>query len=137
MLYTAIMMGLAGSFHCAGMCSPLAMAVTRNNPFLLSSVLYNSGRILVYAILGSVAAAFGSFIQLFSYQQVISVVLGVLFILAGITYRSFRLPVFDGMISSFTMFLKKKFGVFLNKKSAPGTVVLGAILRWTELLRTP
>ncbi|HMR57037.1 MAG TPA: sulfite exporter TauE/SafE family protein, partial [Cyclobacteriaceae bacterium] len=52
-MWTAIVLGLAGSLHCAGMCSPLAMAVTAKKPFVINKVVYNSGRILIYGLLGA------------------------------------------------------------------------------------
>jgi sulfite exporter TauE/SafE len=53
-MWTAIVLGLAGSLHCAGMCSPLAMAVTARKPFMLHKVVYNTGRVLIYGLLGVV-----------------------------------------------------------------------------------
>jgi len=127
MYYTAIIMGLAGSLHCAGMCSPLAMAMTRNKPFLQSSVLYNSGRIFLYGLLGAIAAAFGSTLHLSSYQQVISLVLGGVFLLAGFSIRSIRIPFIDKAIVAFTSHLKKGFGIISNQKSSYSTFLLGML----------
>ena len=120
-------MGLAGSLHCAGMCSPLAMAMTRNKPFLLSSILYNSGRIFLYGLLGALAAAFGSFIHLNAYQQVISILLGGIFLLAGFSFRSMRVPFFDKAITTFASRLKKGFGLISNQKSGSSTFMLGML----------
>jgi sulfite exporter TauE/SafE len=127
MFYTAIIMGLAGSLHCAGMCSPLAMAVTRNKPFLISSILYNSGRIFIYALLGALAAAMGAFIHLSSYQQLISILLGCIFILAGFSFQNMRVLFIDKAIVSFTSKLKKAFGVVISQKSGATTFLLGMI----------
>ena len=127
MFYTAIIMGLAGSLHCAGMCSPLAMAVTRNKPFLLSSILYNSGRVFVYTMFGTLAAAFGSLIHLSSYQQAISIILGSIFILVGFSFQSMRLPLIDKAIVSFSSNLKKIFGAALSRKSSATTFMLGMV----------
>ena len=127
MFYTAIMMGLAGSLHCAGMCSPLAMAVTRNKPFVLSSILYNSGRVFIYALLGALAGGLGSFIHLSSYQQIISIVLGCIFILAGFSFQSMRIPLLDKTIVSLTSKLKKAFGIVIHQKSRATTLMLGMI----------
>ncbi|NJN41333.1 MAG: sulfite exporter TauE/SafE family protein [Flammeovirgaceae bacterium] len=52
MYITALMLGLAGSLHCAGMCSPLVVAVHAKNPFLASKLFYNSGRVFMYSVLG-------------------------------------------------------------------------------------
>jgi sulfite exporter TauE/SafE len=127
MLYTAILMGLAGSLHCAGMCSPLAMAVTKNNPFFLSSILYNSGRIFIYALLGTLAAALGSFIHLSSYQWIISITLGGAFIIVGLGFDKIRLPLINKGIVSLTSNLKRVFGVALSRKSKATTFILGMI----------
>jgi len=127
MYYTAIIMGLAGSLHCAGMCSPLAMAMTRNKPFLLSSILYNSGRIFLYSLLGSLAAAFGSIIHLSSYQQIISLLLGSAFLIVGFSIRSMRIPYFEKAITSLTLVLKKGFGIVSNQKSSFATFTLGML----------
>jgi sulfite exporter TauE/SafE len=75
-MWTAIVLGLAGSLHCAGMCSPLAMAVTAKKPFVINKVVYNSGRILIYGLLGALAAAFGSLFSLTAYQSVLSFLMG-------------------------------------------------------------
>jgi len=127
MLYTAIIMGLAGSLHCAGMCSPLAMAMTRNKPFLRSGILYNSGRIFLYGLLGALAAAFGSFIHLNAYQQIISILLGGIFLLAGLSFRSMRVPFFDRAVTAFTSRLRKGFELLSNQKSGPSTFMLGML----------
>jgi sulfite exporter TauE/SafE len=127
MYYTAIIMGLAGSLHCAGMCSPLAMAVTRNKPFLLSSILYNSGRIFIYGLMGMLAAAFGSVLHLSSYQQIISILLGGVFLVAGFNFRIMRLPFLNRAITAFTFHLKNWFGIISNQKSGYTTFILGML----------
>ncbi len=53
--WTALMLGLAGSLHCVGMCGPIALALPRpTNPGALipGRLLYNIGRMLTYAGLG-------------------------------------------------------------------------------------
>ncbi|WP_161887981.1 sulfite exporter TauE/SafE family protein [Pontibacter russatus] len=85
MIWAGFLFGLVGSFHCVGMCGPIAMAL----PFVGSSgwryyagrLLYNSGRIVTYATLGALAGAFGETLQLAGLQQTVSVVSGVLILL--------------------------------------------------------
>ncbi len=124
---TALVMGLAGSLHCAGMCSPLAMALTRNKPFVLSSILYNSGRVLVYALVGTLAAAFGSLFHLAPYQQIISLLLGLAFLFVGFGIGNMRVPYFGVGINKFTAFLKRIFSSVLDQKSVTATFLLGMI----------
>jgi sulfite exporter TauE/SafE len=127
MFYTAIIMGLAGSLHCAGMCSPLAMAMTRNKPFLLSSILYNGGRIFLYGLLGAIAGALGSVLHLDAYQQIISILLGGIFLLAGFSVQRFRIPFFNRAITGFTSQLKNWFGIVSSQKSGYFTFMLGML----------
>jgi uncharacterized protein len=124
---TALVMGLAGSLHCAGMCSPLAMALTRNKPFVWSSILYNSGRVLVYALLGTLAAAFGSLFHLAPYQQIVSLLLGIAFLLFGLGVGNVRVPYVGVGVNKFAIFLKRIFSSVLNQKSVAATFLLGMI----------
>lgn len=127
MFYTAIIMGLAGSLHCAGMCSPLAVAVTSKKPFLLSGIIYNSGRVLVYALLGALAATFGSALHLAPYQQTISIALGIAFLIIGMGLFSAQVPYLGVWVVKFTSYLKKLFGKALQHKSSFTTFLLGMI----------
>lgn len=85
---TAFLTGLLGSFHCAGMCGPIALAVpTVGKSFtekLLSKVVYNTGRIFTYALLGALLGAFGLGLKLAGLQQSISIAAGVLIIVVAI-----------------------------------------------------
>ena len=85
---TALLTGLLGSFHCAGMCGPIALAVPTvgksTSQKLLSKVMYNLGRIFTYALLGSLLGFFGLGLKLAGLQQSISITAGVLIILVAI-----------------------------------------------------
>ncbi len=125
MWWIALITGLAGSLHCAGMCSPLAFAMTKGKPFLLSGILYNSGRVLVYALLGGLASSFGSILDLAPYQKVLSILLGVIFLLAGLGISNMRIPYIGSALTHFASFLKSIFGSLLTKKSGTSTFLLG------------
>lgn len=59
---TAVVAGLVTSVHCAGMCGPLACAVTdRERPYE-SAFLYHSGRFFAYTIVGGLAGGLGSMV---------------------------------------------------------------------------
>src|SRR5690606_26287013 len=55
---SAIILGLFGSLHCAGMCGPIAMMLPANKNFLrkanISRLLYNSRRAVAYLLSGLV-----------------------------------------------------------------------------------
>ena len=85
MIWAGFIFGIVGSFHCVGMCGPIAMAL----PFVGSSgwryyvgrLLYNGGRIVTYALLGALAGAFGESLQMAGLQQTVSIVSGILILL--------------------------------------------------------
>ena len=86
MLATAIVMGVAGSAHCIGMCGPIALAVPspRNTAAArwTSTLLLNTGRITTYALLGLAIGSLGMGMRLAGLQQVVSIVGGVLLLLS-------------------------------------------------------
>ncbi|WPP52091.1 sulfite exporter TauE/SafE family protein [Catalinimonas niigatensis] len=84
-LFTAFAIGALGSFHCIGMCGPIALALplqrNTNARRLLGSLLYNSGRIATYALMGALFGLLGQGFVMAGFQQTISVALGILVIL--------------------------------------------------------
>lgn len=84
MIIAAFMMGLLGSFHCVGMCGPIALSLPLTHDSNLAkftgALLYNSGRIITYAAFGIVFGLIGKSFALFGYQQWLSVFLGILII---------------------------------------------------------
>ncbi|HIB47153.1 MAG TPA: sulfite exporter TauE/SafE family protein [Flavobacteriaceae bacterium] len=120
MLITALIFGLLGSFHCVGMCGPIAflLPVDRNNPVkrVLQIASYHAGRLFTYATIGLLFGFLGSRLQLFGIQQQLSIAIGVLMILAIL------LP--NRMVSKYlgTQFLYKWIG---KLKSALGNALKG------------
>lgn len=84
MLYTAFIFGLISSFHCIGMCGPIAMMlpVDHQNPvrkaFQIST--YHLGRLSAYAIIGLIFGALGKGFFLAGMQQYLSIAIGILMI---------------------------------------------------------
>lgn len=81
----AFLMGLVGSLHCIGMCGPLALALpvshTNDGNRLLGGLVYNAGRILTYGFLGLILGWAGQFLLPVSWQQTLSIVIGVIILL--------------------------------------------------------
>jgi sulfite exporter TauE/SafE len=128
MWWTALLMGFAGSLHCAGMCSPLAMAVTSQKPFLLTKITYNTGRILTYGILGAIAASFGSLFMITPWQGIISFAIGALFLLMGIgAISGVRIPLITIALNRFTSRLKNLFNFWLKKKNSFAVLIMGML----------
>lgn len=88
LLITAFLTGLLGSFHCIGMCGPIALALPNRGQSLLAKIigrlLYNLGRILMYSALGVVLGIFGAGLKLAGLQQSISIAAGVMIIFMAV-----------------------------------------------------
>ncbi|MGC4100393.1 sulfite exporter TauE/SafE family protein [Ferruginibacter sp.] len=84
LLTAAMAMGLLGSFHCIGMCGPLALSLPlRSDSYsakFFGAFLYNSGRVVTYTVLGLLLGTIGKTAGLLGVQQWLSVVLGVVII---------------------------------------------------------
>lgn len=84
MLYSALILGLLGSFHCIGMCGPIAfmLPVSRNNQLkkAMQVFLYHFGRLLAYSMIGLVFGLIGKSLNLFGLQQQLSIWVGILMI---------------------------------------------------------
>lgn len=86
LLSSAITWGLITSFHCIGMCGPIALALPLNKnsktAMVISSLFYNVGRAFTYAIFGFIFGLIGLGFQMSGFQQWASIVMGVIMILS-------------------------------------------------------
>ncbi len=131
-LWTAFVIGIAGSFHCVGMCGPIALALpgnfsTRIN-MVTSRALYNFGRIATYALLGAVFGLFGKAIALAGFQQAISIILGILLLIAAffsvnLESNFLRLPV----LMKFNNLIKQNLGKLLNTNGQSSLFLIGLL----------
>ena len=90
--------GLASSFHCIGMCGPIALALPTGRltwaQELLAKALYNFGRIITYSTFGLIFGFFGKKIFLAGFQQNLSIFLGLFLILSLFGSAIYRIRVF-------------------------------------------
>ena len=95
MLVSAFVLGLLGSFHCVGMCGPIAfmLPVDRSNKLKKISqiTLYHIGRLLAYGIIGLIFGIVGKGLYIFGMQQQLSIIIGILMIVVVlIPYQTFN-----------------------------------------------
>jgi uncharacterized protein len=126
---TALLMGLAGSLHCIGMCSPLALAVSNLTAHaVLNKFIYNGGRILTYSLMGSVVASWGYILPIEKYQSAISLIMGIsLLVLALAGVKNYHLPFITPVLSKATNLLKQHFSKALKQKTFLSIFLLGSI----------
>lgn len=130
MLISAFVLGLLGSFHCVGMCGPIAfmLPVDQTNAYkkLLQIALYHFGRLLAYAIIGLVFGLVGKGLYLFGFQQQLSIAIGIVMILLVlIPQKALNTYNFSRPIYKIISKLKSKLGQALKKKSNDTFLTIG------------
>ena len=129
-LLTALLLGLMGSFHCLGMCGPIAfiLPVDRNNKAKMSlqTLLYHLGRMTAYALIGLVFGYLGKSISLVGFQQKVSLILGIVMIILAFVPASkvLRLKPLASW-NKFVYFVKNSLSAYLQKRSTLGFYVIG------------
>lgn len=92
--WSAFLLGLAGSLHCAVMCGPLVVALAKARPSasrrLAPGAVYHSARVATYALLGLALGFAGQLVALGGFQRALSVGLGIVLIAA--LFAPARLP---------------------------------------------
>lgn len=132
MLYSAILLGLLGSFHCIGMCGPIAfvLPVNRENNArkTLQIFLYHLGRILTYSFIGFIFGWIGKGLYLAGFQQRISILIGILMIvMILIPVRIFNKYNFSKPLYSVIGKVKSNLGKLLKKKSNKTFLTIGIL----------
>jgi len=131
-IIAALVLGLLGSFHCVGMCGPIAVVLPINNKNWFSRLsgtfLYNIGRAITYGVLGAVFGLLGEGISLSGLQQWVSIIMGVLMILSVVFPLLFRnTAVLDKYIYGYVDRLKASFLPLFNNKSYLSLLVIGLL----------
>lgn len=84
LLTTAFIIGLAGSFHCVGMCGAIALSLPiqalPTHQKNMGIILYNLGRITTYSIIGILFGLIGRTFYLGGLQQWLSITMGIIII---------------------------------------------------------
>lgn len=130
MLWSGFILGLLGSFHCVGMCGPIAFVLPLDRKSrskrMFQVSLYHLGRMITYSLIGLLFGLLGRGLYLFGLQQKISVITGVLMILAVVlaatSIKTFR---FSAPLYKAVSGVKNKLGAALKKKSPDTFLTIG------------
>lgn len=127
-LLTGFLVGLLGSFHCIGMCGPIAIALPKTKNLVLSRLIYNFGRVITYSMLGLLFGLLGSRLEMFGLQRIISISLGVLIILTVVTPISYRIKLSNKLgLYKLVGMLKMYFGKMFKNHSNSSMLVIGML----------
>lgn len=130
MLWSALIFGLLGSFHCVGMCGPIAfmLPVDRTNSTrkVVQIFTYHFGRILAYSLIGLFFGLVGKSLYIFGLQQQLSIFIGILMIVVVlIPTKTFNTYNFSKPIYKIISKVKSSLGRALKKKTADTFLTIG------------
>lgn len=129
-VFTGFLLGFLGSLHCIGMCGPLVMAMPAGKGgklrFTLNKIIYHSGRILTYALLGLLFGLIGDRLRMFAWQQYVSVAMGIVLLVTGI-FSLVKTSAFQSVpgFNAFYTILKSWISKFIRKDTLDAQFILG------------
>ena len=132
MLYTAFILGLISSFHCIGMCGPIAMMlpVDRQNETKKATqiITYHLGRLTAYASIGFIFGLLGKGFFLAGIQQKMSIFIGVIMILIVlIPEKTFSKYNFSKPVYKIIANIKSNLGKQFRNKSYKSLFTIGLL----------
>ena len=130
MLWSALIFGLLGSFHCVGMCGPIAFMLPVNRSNSVKKVLqifaYHFGRLLAYSFIGLFFGLVGKSLYIFGIQQQLSIIIGIIMIVVVvIPVKTFNKYNFSKPIYKVISKVKSALGQALKRKTANTFLTIG------------
>lgn len=132
LLISAISLGLVSSFHCLGMCGPIAFILPVGKRSKAGKVVgllaYNFGRITTYTLLGLLIGFFGEGLRFAGVSQTISIVLGVSLLLYVLLAKKFiKLNFYQRYFFKINNGVKAKLSGMLKKQSNGALFITGLL----------
>ena len=130
-IIAALTMGFLGSFHCIGMCGPIALALPvghfSSGAKVAAILLYNLGRVITYAVFGVLFGLIGQGFALAGFQQIMSVVIGsILLIVVLFPYswsQKMGIAKWNGLVNK----VKMKLGLLFKQCSFSALFSIGLL----------
>lgn len=115
----AFVYGLSGAIHCLGMCGPLALwiPIDKTSKFrqLSGIVIYSFGRTLSYTFIGLILGMVGVAFKVVGFQDILSIVSGIILILMSFTFTRNALSLKVPFINKLYVVIKHSFDYVLLK----------------------
>lgn len=131
-ILSPLLLGLAGSLHCVGMCGPLMLALPLDASgrwmVIRQMLVYHSGRILTYAILGVLFGLAGKGMAIAGFQKGLSVTAGIFMVLmAFLAWRFERIVTNLPGFGAFTRRVQMQIGHLLKKHPRGASFFVGQL----------
>jgi sulfite exporter TauE/SafE len=130
-LLAAITLGVLGSFHCVGMCGPIALALPVHHLGTAGKIsglmIYHIGRALTYSLFGAFFGVLGMGVVIAGYQQALSVALGVIILLGLFLPVSGISRFFSAPFAGLSYKIKSAFSSLFSKRSHTALFITGML----------
>lgn len=131
-LFSGLLLGLLTSFHCVGMCGPIALALPLHGDTqwkkLGGAILYHLGRTTTYAIIGLAFGLLGQSLNTLGFQKMVSIIAGTLMIATVFFPSLFK---FSGNVDKglfkFVNWIKNALKNSLSTKTIFGVFLIGLL----------
>ncbi len=130
-LWSAFILGIISNVHCLAMCGPLAFSLpihqASTSAQLMYAAWYNLARILMYVLLGVLAASMGNSIFSANFQSTVSIVAGILLIASVFVPNLARRLQSTMNVQFFNRGLGKLYTQLMQKPKLINLGIIGAI----------
>jgi sulfite exporter TauE/SafE len=128
----ALSLGFLGSFHCVGMCGPIALALPLDRSSAwkaaVGSVSYNMGRITTYASLGFLFGIVGKSFVISGGQRSLTITIGLLLLLTVLLPEQVLARIrLTNHIYPFILRQKAMIGKMFNRKGLSSLFFIGVL----------
>ena len=128
---TGLILGLAGSLHCVGMCGPLSLGLPMREASparrAIALGLYHAGRIFAYSIIGMLFGLMGRKFYLAGMQQGLSIALGIFMLVIAVQYFIFRYVYQPVFIKKYYNWLQQAMIRLMKKTSWRNYLLFGTL----------
>lgn len=131
-ILAGFVVGILGSVHCVGMCGPIVVGLpvgfSSRTKLFISRLLYSSGRVITYMLMGAAVGLIGKSIVLAGFQRWLSIAAGVGIILAVLLPADITQKIFPAKFNYLIVDrIRKAWGTLFQKRTMPSMVAIGLL----------
>lgn len=129
--WAPLLTGLVGSLHCLGMCGPIAVSLPLKERTagtrLFSGLIYNSGRTLMYGLVGLLLGTAGLGLHFWGVQQWASIAAGAVMILSVAFPLVVSRPALPGKLDRALSSYRQRFGALFAMRTYRALFLIGLL----------
>jgi len=126
---SALFLGGISSFHCIGMCGPIAFSLPIHHLYapekIAGILLYNTGRIVSYTILGTIFGLVGRAIYMGGFEQWFSISLGSVILIIVLQSILTKKIIHLNFLNKFNKAIQLFIGTYIRERNIWGMFLIG------------